>query len=128
MAVVLTLVRGVPGSGKSTMAKAIAKETKCIHLEADMFFLSTLGEYMFDPSKIKLAHEWCHQQARQALSSGQSVVVSNTFVKRWEMQAYLRMAEEYGVQINVIVATGCYGNLHSVPDAVVQRMRDNWEA
>jgi Tfp pilus assembly pilus retraction ATPase PilT len=44
---VLYLVRGIPGSGKSTFAKTLSGE----YYEADMFFMVD-GEYKFDVAKI----------------------------------------------------------------------------
>lgn len=49
----LTLIRGLPGSGKSTMAKFIAGDTDAVHLEADMYFIKD-GEYKFEQTQIKL--------------------------------------------------------------------------
>ena len=53
----LILLRGLPGSGKSTFAKSISNESTG-HIESDMFFVKD-GEYKFDGSKIKDAHNWC---------------------------------------------------------------------
>ena len=55
----LFLVRGLPGSGKTTFAKQLSD----IVFEADMYFESN-GEYKFDPSKIRDAHEWCKGHVR----------------------------------------------------------------
>ena len=50
----LILVRGIPGSGKSTFAKSLGGT----HFETDKFFMVD-GEYKFDGTKIKEAHKWC---------------------------------------------------------------------
>ena len=50
----LFLLRGLPGSGKSTLAKSLDG----IHIEADQFFMAG-GEYKFDASKLKEAHNNC---------------------------------------------------------------------
>ena len=46
----LILLRGIPGSGKSTFAKSISNESTG-HIESDMFFIKD-GEYKFDGSRI----------------------------------------------------------------------------
>ncbi len=51
----LYIVRGIPGSGKSTFAKTLGGQ----HYEADMFFIDENGVYNFDFTKIKDAHQWC---------------------------------------------------------------------
>lgn len=118
----LTLIRGLPGSGKSTYAKTLG----CLHLEADMYFMCN-GVYVFDSSKIKAAHSWCQQATLSALSSGMDVVVSNTFVKAWEIKWYVDCAGDQNHKVNVVTCDGNYTNTHGVPENVVERMRANWE-
>jgi predicted kinase len=120
----LTLIRGLPGSGKSTMARKIAIDTGALHVEADMWV-----DYSrrYDPDAVKRAHAICQSQARRALQYGGSVVVSNTFTRQWEMQPYLDMAHQYGAQVEIITANGDYGSVHDVPESAIQAMRDRWE-
>ena len=47
---ILYLLRGLPGAGKSTLAKSIG----AIYFEADMFFMEG-NEYKFDIRKIQEA-------------------------------------------------------------------------
>ena len=116
----LVLIRGLPGSGKSTMAKAMAGHR---HFEADMYFCGNRG-YLFDPRRLPDAHRWCQQKTLEALSGGFDVVVSNTFTQKWEMQPYLDM----GFPVRVIEASGSWPNIHGVPDHAIKRMRQLWEA
>ena len=53
---ILTLVRGLPGSGKSTFANWIWNEYAVC--EADKFFYDKEGNYNFDAIKLREAHEW----------------------------------------------------------------------
>jgi len=48
----LVLIRGLPGSGKSTMAKALAK-SGFKHFEADTYHLNDEGDYCFDQANAK---------------------------------------------------------------------------
>ncbi len=120
----LTLIRGLPGSGKSTMARKIAIDTRALHVEADMW-VDYSKRYV--PEAAKRADAICRSQARRALVFGGSVVVSNTFTQKWEMQPYLDMAHQYGAQVEIITATGDYGSIHDVPAEAIQRMRERWE-
>lgn len=121
----LVLIRGLPGSGKSTIAKML---DGFVHLEADMFFTKENGEYIYEREKIKAAHEWCQAQAFSLLSLGGSVVVSNTFTRHREMAPYFEIADALGIKPSVIVATGNFKNVHDVPDEVIAKMRERWEA
>lgn len=128
MAQRLYLVRGIPGSGKTTLAKAIADATKASHWETDRFFYQC-GGYLFNPKKLKVAHSWCQTMVEIDLAAGMSVVVSNTFVKRWELTAYYDIARKInsGIEIIEIVCKGEWPNKHNVPEEVVRRMRESWE-
>jgi len=124
---ILYIVRGIPGSGKSTFAKTLGG----IHWEADMFFTDPFtGEYNFDPSKIKSAHEWCQLNVKEnMMESEDKIIVSNTFTQEWEMQPYFDMAKEYGYKVfSVIVENRHDGiNLHNVPEDKIEIMRDRFE-
>jgi predicted kinase len=124
----LTLIRGLPGSGKSTVAKTLAQDTGAMHVETDMFFIDeTTGAYHFDTSRLAEAHRWCQQTAEHALSHGVNVIVSNTFSQRWELQPYLDMAAKYNVKVQLIEVQCNFGNIHNVPQETIEKMRARWE-
>ncbi|PAR27537.1 ATP-binding protein [Vibrio metoecus] len=119
----LTLIRGLPGSGKSTLAKTLP----AVHLEADMYFVNEQGEYHFRPELIAQAHEWCQQQTEYGFQQGKNVVVSNTFVRHWEMVVYRKLARKYRAKLTILVCRGRYQNVHGVDEATVERMRQQWQ-
>jgi predicted kinase len=120
----LILLRGLPGSGKSTFAKRICNQ----HVEADMFFMED-GEYKFDPTKLKQAHEWCRNKAQEWMKQGYNVVVSNTFTQEWEMDPYYKLAEQYGYRVHsLVVETRHMGvNQHGVPADKLEQMKNRFE-
>ncbi|HGH6016505.1 TPA: ATP-binding protein [Vibrio mimicus] len=119
----LTLIRGLPGSGKSTLAKTLP----AIHLEADMYFVNEHGEYHFRPERLAQAHQWCQEQTEYWLQQGKHVVVSNTFVRHWEMAAYRKLARRYQAKLTILVCRESYQNVHGVDVATVERMRQQWQ-
>ena len=119
----LTLIRGLPGSGKSTLAATL----DAVHLEADMYFVDKQGSYNYRAEDIGLAHQWCQQQTEQQLALGNNVVVANTFVKQWEMQAYRDLALKFKAVLEIKCCSGRFPNIHGVSDSVIKKMRDNWE-
>ena len=96
------------------------------HYEADMYFYKN-GNYEFNPSKLKDAHAWCKAQTEIDLMSGKSVIVSNTFTQKWEIEPYFELGKKYGADIIVKKATGNYQNVHGVPPEALERMRSRWE-
>ncbi len=120
----LVLVRGLPGSGKSTMAREMG-ELGLRHFETDQFFVDSKGVYRFDATKLGKAHQWCQDAVKAHLDAGGKAVVSNTFTQKWEALPYLDMVDPSEVEI--LVATGDWGNTHGVPPESIQRMKDRWE-
>ena len=124
----LTLIRGLPGAGKSTMAKAMVEaDPSLYHFEADQYFVDASGNYRFEPSEIEDAHTWCFAETRNALKNGSSVVVSNTFTRKWEMESYLILQTQLGVELEILEAKGNYGSIHGVPQKTIDAMRSRWE-
>lgn len=135
----LTLIRGLPGCGKSFLAGASFPGQPIF--EADQFFL-TGGAYKFDPSRLPDAHEDCRRRVLCALSDGVSCVVANTFTRRWEMEPYLAMAGVVSPRLSVsplavsvidLFDGGCTDeqlasrNIHGVPLSAIQAMRKRYQ-
>jgi predicted kinase len=129
----LYIVRGLPGSGKSTFAKSIAKPWQIF--EADQFFMKN-GIYTFDMTKLKDAHNDCKRRVHKALHPGllssflyNTVVVSNTFTQDWEMRFYQIIGKKYGYKIHTIIVENRHGgtNQHGVPDEKLDIMRNRFQ-
>ena len=126
----LYIVRGIPGSGKSTFAKTLGGT----HFETDEFFMVD-GEYKFDPTKLKEAHRWCQDSVNTAMILNHTaglnnvIVVSNTFTQEWEMESYFQMADTYGYKVFSVIVENRHGgiNTHGVPEDKLQAMRDRFE-
>ena len=123
----LFLLRGLPGAGKSTLAKSISNQ----HVEADMYFERGLNnEYNFDPTKLKSAHEWCKMTTEMYMMDAYyKVVVSNTFTQEWEMEDYYKLAEKYGYRVYSLIVENRHNgvNEHGVPDEKLKQMKDRFQ-
>ena len=119
----LVIVRGLPGSGKSTYAKTL----NMVHFEADRFFEKD-GVYNFDAKLLAAAHRWCFNNVIETLKSGHDCVVSNTFTKIWEMGNYVTTAKILGdVKIRVVEMHTQYDNVHNVPVDIQKQMAERWQ-
>jgi predicted kinase len=125
----LILLRGLPGSGKSTVAKTIQPSGWSAHYEADMYFMKD-GKYEFDASKLKDAHNWCRHAVMDAMKDDiPTIIVSNTFTQEWEMEVYYLLAEEMGYQVTSLIVENRHGgqNVHGVPADKLEAMKNRFE-
>jgi hypothetical protein len=129
----LYLIRGLPGAGKSTLAKSVGG----IHIEADQYFVQS-GVYEFDALQLKNAHNYCQTQTQAWMKSDGTqvnvdrIVVSNTFTTEWEMQPYYDMAKEYGYRVYSLICENRHGgsentNIHNVPKEKIDNMRERFQ-
>lgn len=124
----LILIRGLPGSGKTTLASTIAlrQEDGGRHwyvVEADMFWGP---QYDFTPKLLRQAHEWCLAEATRLLYHTGRVIVSNTFTTMSELEPYLSMARHLGAKVTIITCNQDRGSIHNIPEPVLNKMKARW--
>lgn len=116
----LVLIRGMPGSGKTTRAMGYLNDGYT-HLEADQFFMVD-GRYCFDGERLPEAHAWCLEQTKEALAAGELVCVANVFATVDDIKPYT----ELGVDYRVLEATHPGQSIHKVPTPVMHAMQASW--
>ena len=130
----LYIVRGLPGSGKSTFAEALVGSDFLV-CEADKYFIVD-GEYKFDATKLREAHEWCRNRVETYMKDSlvndqfyREIAVSNTFTQEWEMEAYYKLAEKYGYMVFSVIVENRHGgvNQHGVSDVKLAQMKNRFE-
>ena len=129
----LFLITGAAGSGKSTLAQKIQDNANGLIepiaeiCEADEYwYILGKGKYAFNPKLLWKAHKWCQDNAREVMSHGDNLIVSNTNIKPSDRKVYFDMADEYGYEVVFIHLTTQFKNQHNVPEDVVKRMRDTY--
>jgi predicted kinase len=120
----LVLIRGLPGSGKTTLAKRKYADYQL--LEADMWH-EVDGAYVFEQNQLANAHKWCQLHTEKLLREGKFVVVANTFITKSEIIPYVEIAIRAGVSMKIDIAEGDYKSIHDVPAGIVDLMGMNWE-
>lgn len=118
----LTIVRGLPGSGKSTYAKSLG----CFRIEADMFHVHN-GIYAYKQALSRNGHVFCLDMVKNAMQHHVDIVVSNTFTRQWEVAPYIDLAKSRGYDVTIVRMTKHYGNIHNVPDDTLKLMADRFE-
>lgn len=122
----LYLIRGVPGSGKSTFARRLLHCGVVEHVfEADDYFKKESGEYCFDATKLGRAHHECISNTKFYLEDGDSVAVSNTSTTEAEVETYRKIAEKCNARFVSLVVESRHDakNIHGVPPEKVEQMR-----
>ena len=129
----LILLRGLPGSGKTTLAKIILQLRSTDEpeiLSADDFFEDNEGDYNFDPTKLKEAHNYCQFRCSERMRQQKArIVVANTFTQEWEMDEYFKMAERYNYRVHTVIVENRHGNenVHGVPEDKLQQMKNRFQ-
>jgi len=130
----LILLRGLPGSGKSSFAKFIW--VKGVVCEADKYFYDEQGNYNFDITKLGAAHKWCQDQCEQYMKENQAnskyypeIVVSNTSTTEKELKPYLDLAAKYDYKVVSLIVENRHGsgeetNIHGVGKEILDKMEN----
>jgi predicted kinase len=116
----LIIVRGIPGSGKTTFASLLSNDVCC----ADDYHMVD-GEYKWKAENQGYAHKSCQNKCKAQMESGKpTVVVANTSTTIKEMNPYIDMAETYGYRVFTVIVENRHGgiNEHNVPSDTLNAM------
>lgn len=131
----LILIRGLPGTGKTTMSEALLRRRVVeTYWEADQYFSWEGGAYEFLPMEINHAHAWCQLNVRRQLTGKRSVAVSNVFARLQHIGDYAKVASELGAGFCVIEMPNNISSVdlalrskHGLSTERIAEMRNGWE-
>ncbi len=113
-------MRGVSGSGKSTVAKILAGKTGVIHPTDDYFYQN--GKYNFDPNQLEKNRNKNYQ-----------AFCDNTNTIHRHFERYAQAANQAGYLVAFVimphptVEVAAARSIHRVPASAIQQMIDEWE-
>jgi predicted kinase len=124
------LLRGLPGAGKSTLAKQLSEGGKHPVFSIDSYFTNEKGEYDFKFDENHKAYKACEEQTEKALMQNNSkVFVDNTFTLDWELEPYFKMAKKFNYQLHVVTVENYHSseNIHNVSNEQMQKMAEKYK-
>lgn len=126
----LILLRGLPGAGKSTLARVLAEDKWPILAIDDFFTDPVTSVYKFHYEQNHLAYRKCERDTDEQMAAGTlKVFVDNTFTMGWEMEPYFKLAKKYKYQIFVVTVENYHGsnNIHDIPEESLQKMAAKYQ-
>lgn len=125
---ILYLIRGVPGSGKSSLAQDMVSTGMAYDFTEADDFMYVDGQYVFDANKLHYAHQQCKAYVETCLKHGESIIVSNTSTTEKEVEVYETLARVCGAKFVSIVVENRHGgeNIHNVPAEKIQQMKSRF--
>ncbi|AFY61923.1 AAA family ATPase [Synechococcus sp. PCC 6312] len=122
----LLILRGLPGAGKTTLAKLLTKHECSADDFPNLYQNGQLQKIL-----VPASHAWCQQSIKEYLElydNEEIIAVHNTFCQNWEIKPYIEMAQKYGHDFSVVTVEGNYGSIHNVPPEVMESMKERWES
>ncbi|XP_054058362.1 NEDD4-binding protein 2 isoform X2 [Rissa tridactyla] len=134
---VLVLLRGVPGSGKSYLARILLEDNPGgIILSTDEYFYKH-GQYHYDPDCLGEAHDWNRKRAKEAFEMRISpIIIDNTNIQAWEMKPYVTLAQQFKYKVIFREPDTWWKfkpkelerrNIHGVSKEKIKRMLERYE-
>lgn len=133
----LVVMRGVPGSGKSTAARLMASLSSSAKVySTDDFFIRD-GKYIFHHGALGHAHCWNSLRCLVAMVEGCELLVhDNTNTQAWEPRLVVYAASLLGYEIEIVEPSTPWAfdadecakkTLHGVPVETIRAMLFRWE-
>ncbi|MCB0145039.1 MAG: AAA family ATPase [Caldilineaceae bacterium] len=103
----LTLIAicGLPGSGKSSVARMVTQELGAVHLNSDRIRRELFATRAYTSEESRAVYQALCQRAADALAAGADVVLDATFAKAAYRQPIFNLARVTGAQLYFVWIT-----------------------
>ena len=125
---ILFLLRGAPGSGKYSLARAMIQAGLADNMtEADDYYTTPEG-YKWAPEKIGAAHAACREWVEFWMAHKERIIVSNTSTTKKHLKPYYDLAKKHGYMVQEIICRyPIFDNVHGVPEMKVREYAQQLE-
>jgi predicted kinase len=139
---ILYICRGLPGSGKSTRAKALLADllrqghTAVICSSDEYFVCPCCKAYSWAADRLSHAHAWCRARCMAAMEAGvEVVIIDNTNCTARECRDYVMFADQHDYAVVFLEPTTPWAfdidelarrNIHGVSRDGLERMLRRW--
>lgn len=127
----LVVLRGLPGSGKSTLVRILNSNNLFPSFSIDDYFTNQeTGKYEFNFSNNHLAYKQCLQNVENEMQkSTEKIFVHNTLTLEWELKEYLQLCTKYNYAIFVVTCEKYHEgkNMHQVSDEQLKKMAEKYK-
>lgn len=139
----MVIMRGPPGSGKSTFVRLIREIScgcaKCTgSYEPTVLSLDTFrivdGKYKFDPARERDVVTNYHEAVFQACENDVPfIILDNVHSRMWEMERTKKMGEDHGYRVFVVEVQQDFWTcldrmVHPVPFDKLKEIFERWES
>lgn len=121
----LIILRGLQGSGKSTVGKLFGTKAIC---SADDYFMRG-GKYNWYGAGLYAAHMWCIRKCRRFMKKQAAVIViDNTSPKARDLKPYNDLGRQFGYRVHTIIVENRHGgvNTHDVSEEAIEKLRNKF--
>ena len=131
---ILHIVRGLPGTGKTTF---VQKQFKgMLQIENDQYWITDKGEYKFGwhlgtPAPRAECQLYVHDMVEEAMRHGVNIAVSRCGVSHDSVKELVDLAKDFKYDSKIWVMSAenrcVFGNdIHAVPEDVFKSMKNNF--
>ncbi|MES2681794.1 MAG: AAA family ATPase [Bacteroidota bacterium] len=122
----LIVLRGLPGSGKSTLSGVLSDDGRWPVFSVDDYFTDPQsGDYAFKFAENHRAYQQCLDNTEAAMAKKtEKIILDNTFTLDWEMEPYFKLASDHQYRVFVVTVENHHGgkNQHGISDEQIAKM------